>query len=72
MELHRSEPGVAVLGTSVEELTAIANALNEVLHALDIAEFHPRLGVSRETIASLFEQIKDVIAQLAPPAEGKG
>ncbi len=43
------------------ELTAMNNALNEVLHALHIEEFHTRMGVSRDEAEALLRRLGDLL-----------
>jgi hypothetical protein len=43
-----------------DDVTAINNALNEVLHgpdAIDAVEFHTRIGVTREAAMRLLEEV---------------
>jgi DNA-binding IclR family transcriptional regulator len=48
------------LRLSAAELILLINALNEVLHGLDIREFETRLGVDRPTAKRLLDDLKHV------------
>jgi hypothetical protein len=41
------------------ELEVISNALNEVCHGIDVAEFSTRLGSSREGALALFHLLRN-------------
>lgn len=43
----------------------ITNALNEVLHGIDLEEFRTRVGSEREEADQLLDQVRDLIDRLA-------
>lgn len=54
----------ATIRLSLTELYIVNNALNEVCNALDLDEFHVRMGVEREDAAHFLEQIHALIARI--------
>ncbi len=49
-----------LLALNREELILLANALNEVLHGIDVQESQTRLRCSREDAVRLFRKLTDL------------
>ncbi len=56
MKLERDSATITV---SWDELEILNNALNEVLHALDIPEFATRIGADKPEVLKLLHYVAD-------------
>ena len=54
----------AELIISEEELYAIYNTINEVCNGIDIYEFQTRIGSSRQEMAVLMNELKEVLGHI--------
>ena len=55
------DPGETMqLTVTRHELGAISNALNEVLHGIEVFEFHARIGATRNEAEDLLRRIGDL------------
>jgi hypothetical protein len=50
------------LEVSQDELVMLNNALNEVLHGIDIPEFHARIGAERDAAEKLLAEVGRIVA----------
>jgi hypothetical protein len=51
---------------SEADLVVISNAINEVLHGIDVPEFHTRLGVSEDEARGLMMRVRALLAERFP------
>jgi hypothetical protein len=56
--------GTASIQFSLSELYIVNNALNEVCNALDADDFLIRMGIDREEVVGLLEQIHTVLSRI--------
>lgn len=56
---NRNPEQIIELRLSNSELVLLNNALNEVLHGIEVPEFDTRLGATREFAKTLLKKISD-------------
>ena len=61
MIISRINPDLFYLKLSRTELTTLSNCLNEVSSGLYVEEFHSRIGVDKEDVKKLVDQILAVM-----------
>ena len=61
MEIKQIQSSDALIRFSTAELLILNNALNEVCHAIDVAEFSTRMGAELEDVKNLLQQIGKVL-----------
>jgi hypothetical protein len=57
MHITRLPNGMFHMELSEIELGTIGNCLNEVCNGIDVTEFQTRIGVSREEVKALLQEI---------------
>ena len=60
MKMRKVEAGGALVGLSKQELLILNNALNEVLHGLDIVDLTTRIGAENKEVLTLLDEIGTV------------
>jgi hypothetical protein len=69
MHLVSTSRDSAQVELTEEELTILNNALNEVANGLDIPEFATRMGVERDDVRWLLQQLREALEAIARPRE---
>lgn len=64
MEIRWLNHETATVELSRDELGTLGNALNEVLHGLDIWDFPIRMGVERSEAEQLLQEISDLFKRM--------
>ena len=60
----KMEEDQVTLQLSINELSMLNNALNEVCHGIDIPEFSTRMGATMNEAKMLLTEINDIIKNL--------
>jgi hypothetical protein len=61
MQVRESDEAHVVLEVSRNELILLNNALNEVCHGLDLADFTTRLGAGRDELEALLQEVSGAL-----------
>ena len=67
MEVLGKRAGSADIRVTADELLIIGNALNEICHGFDIAEFQTRIGASRTEAQLLLRSVGTLYRDLSQP-----
>lgn len=71
MQVKRVNQGSAEVALAVNELLLIANAINEVCHALDMPEFATRMGADRDEALRLLLAVQAAYDQVCLQTAGR-
>lgn len=67
MRVERTTRDRALVELTNDELGILGNALNEVCHGIDLAEFSTRIGANKREVLRLLHELSDVFHRLDKP-----